>query len=312
MARRNESKKALLGGVDVGGSAIKLGVLTRDGSERAETSVPVQKGDSADELFARAGAELLELAHGTPLAGVGVGLPGLLDRGAGCVRQSPNLPWLENVPVARVLAGPLGLDSAKIRLENDANVAALGEQWLGAAKDQRELLLLTLGTGIGGGLILRGELYVGEGLAGEIGHVNIDPNGAPCGCGSRGCLETLASASAARRRALERKLPAEAPGDLELLTELARARPGPERALLEAVGFDLGCGLAEVVDLLDVRTFLFGGGFSAALDVMEPGVRRALREWSYGERIAGVRLIRATLGPSAGWIGAARLALAMR
>jgi glucokinase len=308
VARRSEPRAERLAGVDVGGSALKLGVCASDGSARLEETLPVRADESAETIFAGAARILTELAEG-PLAGVGVGLPGLLDRAAGCVRQSPNLPWLEDVPVATVLGRHLGLAPAAIRLENDANVAALGELWLGAAKGERELLLLTLGTGIGGGLILNGKLYVGEGLAGEIGHVNIAADGPPCGCGSRGCLEQFASASAARRRALEHGLPAEAPGDLVRLAELARARAGAERVLLEAVGYDLGRGLAAVVSLLDVRTFLFGGGFSAALDVLTPGIRRALVEWCYGERVASVRLIRASLGSSAGWIGAARLAL---
>jgi len=298
--------KALLAGVDVGGTAIKIGVLAPDGSRRAERSFDVRKGESAQANFAGAARGLRELG-GDGFERVGVGLPGLLDRVAGCVRASPNLPWLVDVPVAEVLGEELGLPPASIRLENDANVAALGEQWLGAARDLRNLLLLTLGTGIGGGLILEGELFIGEGLAGEPGHLNIDPDGPPCPCGSRGCLEQFASATAARRRALERGLPKEAPGDLKKLAELARARAGPERALLEEVGYDLGRGLSQVVVLLDLRTFVFGGGFSAALDVLEPGIRRALREWSYGERVGSVRLLSAGLGPSAGWIGAARL-----
>src|SRR5262245_3484352 len=259
-------------------------------------------------VFQASARALSELAHG-PLAGVGVGLPGLLDREAGCIRKSPNLPWLEEVPVAALFARHTGLAPDAIRLENDANAAALGEQWLGAARGERDLLLLTLGTGIGGGLILGGALFTGAGLAGEVGHLTVDPAGLACGCGSRGCLETLASASAARRRALERGLPADAPGDLERLTARARVRSGPERELLHAVGYDLGRGLAQVLALLDLRTFVFGGGFAAALDVLEPGVRRALGEWVYGERAARVCLVRAALGPSAGWIGAARLVL---
>jgi len=298
----------LLAGVDVGGSAIKLGVVRRDGSQRAEDSLKVERGRPAADLFA-AVAEALRALGGTAFTRVGVGLPGLLDRAAGCVRQSPNLPWLVEAPVQQLLARPLGLAPERVRLENDANVAALGEQWLGAARGMENLLLLTLGTGIGGGLILDGRLFAGEGLAGEVGHVCIDPEGPPCGCGSRGCLEMFASASAARRRALARGLPTEAPGDLERLAQRARAAAGPERTLLEEIGYDLGRGLAGVVSLLDLRTFVFGGGFSAALDVLEPGARRALSQWTYGERIAEIRLVRATLGPSAGWIGAARLVL---
>lgn len=306
MARPSEA--APLAGVDVGGSALKLGVLARDGSGRVARTLAVRKGDSAEFLLESAARTLLELARG-PLQGAGVGLPGLLDRGAGRVHKSPNLPWLEDVPVGEVLARHLGLPSSAIRLENDANVAALGEQWLGAARGERDLLLLTLGTGIGGGLILGGELFVGAGMAGEVGHLNLDPDGPPCGCGARGCLEQFASASAARRRALERGLPADAPGNLERLAELARERSGPERELFHAVGYDLGRGLAQVLALLDLRTFVFGGGFSAALDVLEPGIRHALGVWVYGERASQVRLLRASLGSNAGWIGAARLAL---
>lgn len=297
-----------LAGVDVGGSSVKLGVTRADGGHRRERTRAIRAGESAEAILDGVAAELLELAQG-PLLGLGVGLPGLLDRAAGCVRASPNLRWLENVPVARELARRLELAPAQIVLENDANVAALGEQWLGAARGERNVLLATLGTGIGGGLILEGKLFVGEGLAGEIGHVTLERDGPPCGCGARGCLETLASASAARRRALERGLPREAPGDLVRLTELARERAGPERELLFEVGYDLGRGLATVVSLLDVRTFVLGGGFSAALDMLEPGLRRALAEWCYGERVQAVRLLPATLGSSAGWIGAARLAL---
>jgi glucokinase len=297
-----------LAGIDVGGSAVKLGVTSADGERRAERTRAIRPGESAESIFDGVARELAELAV-EPLLGVGVGLPGLLDRAAGCVRASPNLRWLEGVPVAEELARRLRLEKAQVVLENDANVAALGEQWLGAARGEKNLLLATLGTGIGGGLILEGKLYIGEGLAGEIGHVTLERDGPACGCGARGCLETLASASAARRRAIERNLPAEAPGDLVLLAAHARERAGAERELLFEVGYDLGRGLAAVVSLLDVRTFVLGGGFSAALDVLEPGLRRALGEWCYGERVARIRVLPASLGASAGWIGAARLAL---
>jgi glucokinase len=298
---------ARLAGVDVGGTAIKLGVLRADGSERRESSIDVEPGWPAARAFGAVANALRELAPG--LTSVGVGLPGLLDRASGRVPRSPNLPWLENAPVTEILAAELGIPREQVRVENDANVAALGEQWLGAARGVQNLLLLTLGTGIGGGLVLDGELFTGEGLAGEVGHLSIDPEGPECPCGSRGCLERLASASAAARRARERGLPSEAPGDLEVLSERARDRAGPERDLLREVGRDLGRGLAQVATLLDVRTFLFGGGFSAALDVLEPGIREALATGVYGRPPEAIRLARAGLGPSAGWIGAARLAL---
>jgi glucokinase len=170
-------------------------------------------------------------------------------------------------------------------------------------------LLVTLGTGVGGGLVLGGKLFSGPGgMAGEIGHVVVDPNGTVCGCGARGCLETLASATAARRRAIERRLG----DDLESLAAKARRSAGPERELFLDVGRDLGRGLAVALTLLDVRLFVVGGGFGAALDLLEPGVRAGIAERSYGRRADDLRIVAAALGPDAGWIGAARLALSFR
>ena len=296
-------------GVDVGGTSVKLGAVTQDGEQRGERRVEVHEGATAEEIFAAVSDQALELASGTRLedGGIGVGLPGLLDRDSGRVENSPNLPWLAGADVRGLLSARLGLAPERIRLENDANVAALGELWLGAAAGARNALVVTLGTGIGGGLVLDGRLFLGEGLAGEIGHVTVNGNGPRCGCGSLGCLETLASASAAERRAKERGLPPEDPGNLERLAARAREGAGPERELLDEIGRDLGHGLGVVLCLLDVRTFVFGGGFSAALDTLESGVRAGLSEWAYGTRVSAVRLLRATLGQSAGWIGAARL-----
>jgi glucokinase len=241
---------------------------------------------------------------------VGIGVPGLLERARGFVVESPNLPGFRALDVRGELARRLELAPERVRVENDANAAAVGELWLGGAHGERDALLLTLGTGIGGGLILNGELFAGEGMAGEVGHVVITPDGQPCGCGRRGCVEQYASATAARRRALEAQLPREAPGDLELLAARAREHAGPERDLCFAIGRDLGRGIGPVLCLLDIRCFVFGGGFSGALDVLEPGIRAGIDERSYGERQHSVRLVRATLGPKAGWIGAAKLAFA--
>ena len=293
-------------GLDVGGTAVKAGRIDAEGNTEAELSAPVPPRVDSDELL----GILLSLARELDASGsIGIGVPGLLDRERGVVLQSPNLPGLDGLGLRDGLAAGLDLAPDRVHVENDANAAALGEQWLGAGRGDASLLLLTLGTGIGGGLLLDDELYVGCGMAGEIGHVTIRPDGPPCGCGSRGCLETYASATAARRRAVERNLPAGDPGNLERLAELAREREGPERGLYFEVGRDLGYGLGAAVCLLDLRCFVFSGGFSAAFDVLEPGIRQGLRESAYGDRVAGVRLARAALGSKAGWIGAARLAL---
>jgi glucokinase len=297
-------------GIDLGGSAVKAGAVTEAGEVLARRSIPVDSTAGASVLLDR----IAELARELGAArAVGLGSPGLLDRARGSVIEAPNLHFLEGISLRDELARRLNFPPEAVLLENDANVAALAEHWMGAGRSEPDLLTVTLGTGVGGGFVLAGELFSGPGgMAGEIGHVVVDPLGPRCGCGSRGCLETFASASAARRRAIERGLPPEKPGDLELLAQAARRGPGPERELLVDIGRDLGRGLAAVVTLLDLRVFVVGGGFGAALDVLEPGIRAGLAERTYGMRIAGVRIVPASLGADAGWIGAARLALSFQ
>lgn len=290
-------------GVDLGGTGIKAGCIEADGGgrERREVEARVQEGPEA--VCKRIAALARELGCDGRL---GMGVPGLLDRERGLVTHCPNLAPLEGFPLRATLARELGLQEADVRLENDANVAALGEHWLGGAAGEPNVLVVTLGTGIGGGLILGGRLYSGPGgLAAEVGHLCVEPAGPRCGCGNRGCLETLASATAATRRAAEAGLEPE----LARLSETARAGEGPARELLEAVGRDLGRGLAQAVMLLDLEVFLVGGGFGAALDVLRPGILDGLVERTYGRAREAFRVLPATLGADAGWIGAARLAL---
>lgn len=293
-------------GIDLGGTAIKAGALDEQGRVLERRSIPTGLESGAAAVLDRMAALARELGA---TGRVGVGSPGLIDHAAGRVLESPNLKAMEGAPLRDELARRLGFAPRDVILENDANAAAVGEAWLGAGRTHQDLLLVTLGTGVGGGFVLKGELYAGPGgMAGEIGHVCIDPDGPPCGCGRRGCVEQFASATAAKRRARALGLPAESPGDLKLLAAAARRAPGAERDLCTAIGRDLGRGLAVVVTLLDLRCFVVGGGFGAALDVLLPGVRAGIDERSYGSRLADVLVLPAELGPDAGWIGAARLA----
>jgi len=293
----------LLVGIDLGGTAIKAGAITSEGKIVASLQIPTDLQRGAPDVLDR----MAQLAHELGAQScVGLGVPGLIDQTVGGVQQSPNLAVIQGVPLVTELARRLKLPTSGVQLENDANAAAIGEHWLGRGRSQQDFLLLTLGTGVGGGLILDGELYAGPGgMAGEVGHIVIEPSGPLCGCGSHGCLETLASASAASRRAAQAGLT----DDLVRLAELAREREGPERALLVAIGRDLGHGLAVATSLLDLRSFVIGGGFGAALDTLLPGVRAGLAERCYGERLKSVRVERAELGADAGWIGAARLGM---
>lgn len=292
-------------GIDLGGTSIKAGACTREGEvlERRTAPTGLERGaphvlDTIAELARSLGAT----------QGVGIGVPGLIDQPRGLVTNSPNLKALEHVPLRDELSRRLELPPTHIYLENDANAAALGEHWLGTGGGAHDMLLVTLGTGVGGGCILDGELYEGAGgLAGEIGHVVIRPGGLLCGCGSHGCVEMYASATAATRRAKELGLPRKDPGDLIELAKLARAAAGPERELLHEIGRDLGHALGVAVSLLDLRTFVIGGGFGAATDVMTPGILAGIRERSFGPRLAHLHVVAARLGADAGWIGAARL-----
>jgi glucokinase len=296
-------------GIDLGGTAIKAGAISDRGEVIARRTIATELERGPSDLVDR----IAELARelGAERA-IGLGSPGLIDRDRGVVQSAPNLKRIESFPLRTELARRLGLAESAVRIENDANAAAAGEQWIGAARGEQDVLVVTLGTGIGGGLILGGELFLGAGgMAGEIGHIVVDRDGPVCGCGARGCVETLASASAAEARALRAVLPRAKPGDLAALASAARASPGPERELIAAIGSDLGRGLGAAVSLLDVRCFVIGGGFGAALDVLEPGIRAGVRATSYGaERLASVRFLPALLGNDAGWIGAARLAVA--
>ena len=293
-------------GIDLGGTAVKAGAISETGTILERRSAPVDAREGPDALLDR----IAEIARGLGAKDrLGLGCPGVFDRPRGSILEAPNLRFLEGISLTETLARRLGLRADDVRLENDANAAALGEQWIGAGRGADDLVLVTLGTGVGGGIVLGGRLFAGPGgMAGEIGHVVVDPLGEVCGCGARGCLETLASATAARRRAAERNLPQ----DLERLSETARRIAGPERALLVEIGADLGRGLAVALTLLDVRLFVVGGGFGGALDLLEPGIRAGLAERSYGRRVEDVRVVPAALGPDAGWIGAARLSLSFR
>ena len=183
-------------GVDLGGTNLRAASITVDGAILEQVSVPtsVAKGPQVVIGHIAGAVHQLRATQGQMPAGIGVGVPGFIDLERGIIRGSANMPGFENFPVRDELSNRLGVP---IVLENDANAAALGEKWMGAGRDVEDLVLLTLGTGVGGGIIHRGAVIHGFlGMAAELGHVTVVPNGNPCGCGNRGCLEKHASATA--------------------------------------------------------------------------------------------------------------------
>ena len=311
-------------GVDVGGSKI-LGVLTdREGAVHAEarretpptTDAP---GVLVADTVAQVLADLAALA-GRDLAGlpVGVGLPGMLSRD-GVLVFSPNLPSASGADMAAVLGARLG--HARLTLANDADAAAVGEHRLGAGRDADHFVMVTLGTGIGGGLVVDGRLLRGSGgFAGEIGHVVVDPSGPRCPCGRRGCWERYASGAGVARLAREAAVAGRLEGLVatvgdpeavrgEDVTHAAAAGDRQALAVLEEVGWWLALGLANLVAVLDPARVVVGGGLAEASTLLLPPTRRFLAGLlEAGERRPGVEVLAAELGYRAGAVGAALLA----
>lgn len=300
----SQSDNARRVGVDLGGTEIKAGVLGPDDRIVEEASCATHAEEGAEAVLRR----IAELAAGLGGArGFGLGVPGLVDRASGKVVGCPNLPGFDDLRPCQGIGEILGIDPGAIHLENDANCAAYAEARLGALRGLDHGLLITLGTGVGGGIVLEGELVRGAGFGGEIGHVSIDPDGYRCGCGCPGCLDVMVSGKAAARRALEAGLPKSSPGDVKALCDEARTQEGPSRHLLHRIGRELGRGIGVTVTLTDVRTVVIGGGFSKAFDLLEPGIREGLAERCYRVERRELHLLQAQYGGQAGWLGAALL-----
>jgi glucokinase len=270
------------------------------------------------------------------LCGIGVGVPGLIDSETGRLVQSPNLPGWSDYDVKGDIEHRLG---ATVILENDANAAAVGEHWLGAGLDSgssagssprrnySSLCMYTLGTGVGGGIILDGKLWRGwNGMAAELGHCNVEPDGHPCPCGSHGCLEQYASATAVlrmAREALATGVASELRGcELNSLTVYQCAMDGDAEAkkIFDRVGRALGLAIATMVNSLNLPLHVIGGGVSAAWDAFAPAMFDQLRQRSFiyarttaedgtgiGGRQRTTQITRALLGSDSGLYGAARL-----
>ncbi|HWP84266.1 MAG TPA: ROK family protein [Terriglobia bacterium] len=309
-------------GADLGGTNLRLAAIEENGRLIEKVVLEVRSlghRDAAVEALCQ-NARVLARKHGggRQFAGLGAGIPGILDAGAGILRQSPNLPGWENFAVREALQSRL---EAAIALDNDANAAALGETWLGAGRTVASLCLLTLGTGIGGGLVLDGKVWRGFlGMAGEVGHIGVRENGEPCGCGSRGCLETEASATAVVRKARQLLAAEKSPAlaerirsgsslTAELVYQLAQEGDAACRDLFASVGRFLGLGLSMLVNTLNLPLYLLGGGMAEAWPLFAPALLEELGRRSYVFAQGGTRVERAQLGADAGLYGAAALVL---
>lgn len=310
--------KELIIGIDLGGTNIKGALLDFEGSIIRKKEINTQAKAGPEAVAARMSQiigelEALAAESGNKVKGIGVGVPGQPDQKAGIVVFAPNLHW-RRVPLVEYLHRETDLP---VFLENDANIAALGEQWHGAGRGSVNMIMITVGTGIGGALILNGRLYNGtNGSAGEVGHMVIDPAGPMCSCGRRGCLETLTSATAMIRMAQEaidqgRQTDLARVENLEAKDIVMSAQAGDEtaREIIDTAANYLGLGLGNLINLINPDTIVVGGGVSKAGGLLFDPLRRAVIAWSLEYPAKVVKIVPAELGNDAGCIGAARLVL---
>lgn len=302
--------------VDLGGTKMLAGVVDSEGVVVRRTVRPTNVAGE-EELLAELDRAVSELAD-EGVEAIGVGIPSAIDQRAGRAVSSVNIP-LDDVDLGRRLTERFGLPAA---IENDANAAALAEHRYGAGRGSKHMVMLTLGTGVGGGLILDGRLYRGAvGAAAELGHITIDLDGPPCQglCPGRGHLEALASGRATD--SLAREMAAARPdGDLgraaadgrevdaRLVVDLAADGPGDARELLEQVGFHLGIGIANFVTIFNPEVVVLGGGFARAGDLLLEPARRVARGYILEGVGTKTEIRLARYGPQAGVRGAALLA----
>jgi glucokinase len=321
-------------GVDLGGTNLRIAAVGAQGNllEKITLGTPVALGrdrvvrDLCDAIE-RVKAEYR--GRGS-LLGIGIGVPGIIEINTGMVRESANLPDWTNYPVRDEIETRLG---TRVILENDANAAALGEKWLGAAREVEDMAILTLGTGVGGGLVLGGRVWHGMiGMAGEFGHITVEPDGVLCGCGNRGCLEAYASATAIVRMAreaiaggLSRAASADAEFSAKAVYNLAIQGDEEARKIFRRVGRALGIVLSSLVNALNLPMYVIGGGVASAWEAFSPSIFAELEKRSMvyaatnpqpSGKISLVQpttsaktlVTRALLGSDAGLFGAARLA----
>jgi glucokinase len=330
-------------GVDLGGTNLRIAAVDREGKVLEKVTLGTKVGLGPDHVI----SEMCDTIHrllvqhkdAGKFLGAGIGVPGIIDMQTGTVRKSANLPRWEEYPVRTEIERRLG---ARVILDNDANVAALGEKWMGAARDVANMAMVTLGTGIGGGIVLDGKIWHGKhGMAGEFGHMTVEPDGVPCGCGGRGCAERYASATAVVRMAREAIATGDSPGlvkatgcdtdfSAQSIYNLAVQGNEDARRIFCRFGRYLGIMMADIVNVLNLDMYVIGGGVASAWNAFAPTMFEEMRERSLvyaatapaetsatepGDEQANPEtnrktiITRALLGSDAGLYGAARAPL---
>jgi len=291
-------------GIDIGGTNIKAARTASDG-KILETSAASTPATDLPMLVETILGLVRVLNHGSPVGAVGVGIPGLLSSTTRTIQTSPHIPCLQGINLAERLEEALSL---RVITENDANAGAYGEWACGAGRGRKHIVYLTLGTGLGCGLVINGQLYRGaSGYAGEMGHTVVEPGGRDCACGSRGCLETRVSATGIVCTAQE--LGIAQPGTTSS-SLYAAATAGDSKALMvfEETGRFLGMGCANLINLLNPEAIVVGGGVMASGDLLLDAAREEVRKRAFRPSAQDCPIVQSQLWPDAGTIGGAMLA----
>ena len=302
---------------DLGGTNLRVAAVDPGGRIlfRAEAETPRYHDETKIVGTAAELARRCRFQFDSDPLSFGFAIPAIMDAEAGRIFTSPNLPELNGSQLAESLENELNVEVA---LENDANAAAIGEHWLGASRGFDSSICVTLGTGVGGGIIIEGRLRRGpDGTAGEVGHICIEPLGRECGCGSNGCLEQYASASAIVRMAREilpefpdSPLTGKDEFDASTLYDLGSRGDQLCIEVFRSVGEYLGIAFSGLINVLNPEVIVIGGGASAGWDLFIEPLRDEIRKRAFREPAERARIVRALLGGDAGVAGAAHLAFA--
>src|SRR6266513_2829925 len=305
-------------GIDIGGTNVVAGTVAEDGSELlglvSEPTFSEQGADAVLTRIVKLTRASMAAARGKEIAGVGIGSPGPLNTKTGVVLLTPNLGWT-NFPLRDRLTQALGLPAT---LDNDANCAIFGEWWRGAAQGATHVVGLTIGTGVGGGIVLGGEIYGGvSDIAGEIGHMSIDSTGRRCKCGNYGCLEAYASGPAIAARAVEgieagaeTSLPAYVQNDLAKITaqvvyEAAHDGDAYAREVVHDTAKVLGAGVANIINIFNPQVVVICGGVTLAGDQLFVPLRSEVKRRAFKPAANACRIVPGELTGTAGVYGAA-------
>jgi glucokinase len=305
-------------GIDLGGTTTKMAFVTTDGDIVHKWEIDTDLSNQGQNIVKHISRSLEETLHRLGenkdrLLAIGIGAPGPVHMETGMLYEAVNLGW-KNYPLKEELERETSLPVA---VDNDANIAALGEMWKGAGSGARDLICVTLGTGVGGGVIANGQIVHGvNGAGGEIGHMTMIPSGgAPCNCGKSGCLETIASATGIVRIAKEKLAASDRPTLLrpdavtaKAVFDAAKAEDASALEIVEEVTFYLGLALANAANVSNPEKIVIGGGVSKAGSILVERVTTHFRRFAFPRVAEGATIILATLGNDAGVIGGAWLA----